>query len=261
MRVVAWDFLFYALLGIVIVFAVRIGGVVVVFAFLIIPATLSALYATGLRARLLLCWSTGVAGALLGLLFADRLDFSVGPSVALLLGAELVAATLLRKARRGVAASVGAVATVLCILLLLAIPSGRQRPGAARAGSGPKPDTAPPAALREPPAQDAETVTDESVTAAASGRELVELFERAPDMECRYRIVQRALEVEPRAGARLSLRLLETDPPPFFRQVVMSGLDGLTDTPPGFDPSQPFASEANQSAARALRAELGLEGE
>jgi hypothetical protein len=66
------------------------------------------------------------------------------------------------------------------------------------------------------------------------------------------------MEIEPRTGARLSLRLLETDPPPFFRLVVMDGLDGLTEEPLGFDSAQPFAAEANRRAARALRAELGL---
>ena len=42
-RTVCWDFLFYALLGVVITLAVRLAGLVVVFAFLIIPATVSAL--------------------------------------------------------------------------------------------------------------------------------------------------------------------------------------------------------------------------
>jgi zinc/manganese transport system permease protein len=91
-----WDFLFYALLGVVITLAVRIAGVVVVFSFLIIPATLSALFASGWRERLLIAWIIGTVSSILGLLFADRFDFSVGPAIALFLGVALVLAALLR---------------------------------------------------------------------------------------------------------------------------------------------------------------------
>ena len=45
-NVVWWDFLFYALCGLVICVAVRVSGVVLVFAFLIIPATTSALFSS-----------------------------------------------------------------------------------------------------------------------------------------------------------------------------------------------------------------------
>jgi len=89
-NVVWWDFLFYALLGIVITLAVRIAGVVVVFCFLIIPATISALLASGWVYRLALGWMSGVLASAFGLLFSYFLDFSVGPSVALFLGAGLV---------------------------------------------------------------------------------------------------------------------------------------------------------------------------
>ncbi|MCK4774358.1 MAG: metal ABC transporter permease, partial [Candidatus Krumholzibacteria bacterium] len=90
----AWDFLFYALVGVVITTAVRIGGVVVVFTFLIIPATISALLASGWRESLIVAWVTGAVASVLGLLFAERLDFSVGPAIALFLGAALVLAGL-----------------------------------------------------------------------------------------------------------------------------------------------------------------------
>jgi zinc/manganese transport system permease protein len=94
-----WDLLFYALLGVVVTLAVRIAGVVVVFAFLIIPATLSALLASGWRERLIVAWATGAIASVLGLLFAERLDFSVGPAIALFLGAALVLVGLLRLLR------------------------------------------------------------------------------------------------------------------------------------------------------------------
>jgi len=92
LRVVWWDFLFYTLLGVVITLAVRIAGVVVVFAFLIIPATISALFTPRLGARLVIAWVCGGVASLSGLLFSYYLDFSVGPAVALFLGVVLVLA-------------------------------------------------------------------------------------------------------------------------------------------------------------------------
>ena len=94
MRVVWWDFLFYTLCGTVITLAVHLAGVVVVFSFLIIPATLSALFSARWGSRLILAWITGVLASVLGLLFAYYLDFSVGPSVAMFMGLELVLAGL-----------------------------------------------------------------------------------------------------------------------------------------------------------------------
>ncbi len=81
-----WDFLFYALFGVVITQSVRVAGVVVVFAFLIIPATASALFFTSTGPRLVMAWGIGLAATLMGLFFAYQWDYSVGPSVAMFLG-------------------------------------------------------------------------------------------------------------------------------------------------------------------------------
>lgn len=97
LRVVLWDLLFYILLGIVITLAVQIAGVVVVFTFLIIPATVSALFSPHWGVRLIIAWLSGAAAVLSGLLFAQKLDFSVGPSVALFLGVLLIAGTIIRR--------------------------------------------------------------------------------------------------------------------------------------------------------------------
>jgi zinc/manganese transport system permease protein len=94
-----WDFLFYALIGMVITPAVRIAGVVLVFAFLIIPATLSALLASSWRGRVIIAWTTGGVCSAVGLLFAEQFDFSVGPAIALFLGVALALVGLLRLGR------------------------------------------------------------------------------------------------------------------------------------------------------------------
>ena len=95
-----WDFLFYALLGVVITVAVRISGVVTVFALLIIPATTSALFVTGWLSRLLLAWLTVVIASAGGLLVSYYLDFSMGPAIAMCLGLLLAVVAALARLRR-----------------------------------------------------------------------------------------------------------------------------------------------------------------
>ncbi len=85
LKVAWWDFLFYALIGVVVTMALKVAGVIVVFAFLIIPSTVSAIFSRRWGARLVIAWITGATASLAGLVFADRFDFSVGPSIALML--------------------------------------------------------------------------------------------------------------------------------------------------------------------------------
>jgi len=95
-KIIGWDFLFYALLGLVITLAVRMAGVVVIFAFLIIPATVSAIFSSHSSVRLAITWIFGIVSSSGGLLFAYYLDFSVGPAIAMLLGMGLGIAALVR---------------------------------------------------------------------------------------------------------------------------------------------------------------------
>ena len=96
-NVMWWDFVFYGLLGVVITLAVRVSGVVTVFSFLIIPATVSALFSAQWRSRMLIAIAAITVASLGGLLFAYYLDFSIGPAIALFLGAVLVIAALLSR--------------------------------------------------------------------------------------------------------------------------------------------------------------------
>lgn len=94
-----WDFVFYALLGVVITAAVRVSGVVTVFALLIMPATTSALFVSGWLSRLLLAWLTVTVASAGGLLFSYYLDFSMGPAIAMCLGALLAVVAALARLR------------------------------------------------------------------------------------------------------------------------------------------------------------------
>ena len=98
-NVMGWDFVFYGLLGVVITVAVRVTGVVTVFSFLIIPATISALFSTQWRVRMLIAFVAITVASLGGLLFAYYLDFSIGPAIALFLGVVLVVAALFSRFR------------------------------------------------------------------------------------------------------------------------------------------------------------------
>jgi zinc/manganese transport system permease protein len=89
-----WDFVFYALIGIVITTAVRIAGVLVVFGFLIMPATISAVFSSRWGTRLLIAWAVGGAASAAGLVGAYYLDFSVGPVIALCMGILLAAVAI-----------------------------------------------------------------------------------------------------------------------------------------------------------------------
>jgi hypothetical protein len=258
-RVAAWDFLFYSLIGVVITFAVRIGGVVVVFAFLIIPATISAIFSARLIPRLLLTWGAGILGALLGLLFAHRLDFSVGPAVALFLGVELALAGLTARTRPLVGGVVTALVAVAYVVLLANAPACETTSPVAgdrdiSAAVEPAPEHL--HHVEHPHAGEASLPSIEDLTDPG---ELASRFEGAPDAGSRSEIVSRTLEVEPRCGAFLALRFLEEDPPIFFRQMVADALEARSSEPLGFDPMRPPGEEGNRVALERLRRAFRLD--
>jgi zinc/manganese transport system permease protein len=99
-HVIVWDFVFYVLLGIVITLSVQMGGIVVVFAFLIIPATIAVVFPSKGGYQLPIAWISAITASLGGLVFAYKYDFSIGPAIALFLGCELIIVGLIHKLRR-----------------------------------------------------------------------------------------------------------------------------------------------------------------
>jgi zinc/manganese transport system permease protein len=92
-----WDFLFYFTFGIVIIEAIRVAGVLTVFAFLILPASISALFAVQWRQRILIGLGAGILAALVGLYLSITMDVSVSPLIILLLGGILLLGVFARK--------------------------------------------------------------------------------------------------------------------------------------------------------------------
>jgi zinc/manganese transport system permease protein len=135
-RVALWDVVFYVSFAVVVTSSVRLAGVLLVFAYLIIPAAVGALLATSVAVRLALGWGVGVLVSAAGLLAAYRWDLPTGASVVTAFGVLIAGAALalgaiafVRRLRaRGGGAlrgpGAGACAAVaLAGLLLLAFPA------------------------------------------------------------------------------------------------------------------------------------------
>jgi len=82
-----WNFLFYLSIGLAIVLAVRIGGVIPVFSYLIIPPVSAILLARKTSAVVAIAMTVGVVGSFFGLYFSVHFDFPAGSSVVAILGA------------------------------------------------------------------------------------------------------------------------------------------------------------------------------
>jgi len=85
-----WDFVFYALFGVVVTSFVQIGGVLLVFSYLIVPAVCAIYLAESLAARLVIGWVTATLGGLGGLYVSYAGDFPTGAAIVCTLGAILL---------------------------------------------------------------------------------------------------------------------------------------------------------------------------
>jgi zinc/manganese transport system permease protein len=92
-----WDMLFYLIFGVVITSAVAIGGVLIVFSFLVIPTVIGALFLRGTLSRLLLGWSVGFLGSILGIAASVAFDMPTGAAVVATFGVLLAVALTVRQ--------------------------------------------------------------------------------------------------------------------------------------------------------------------
>jgi zinc/manganese transport system permease protein len=77
----AWNFFFYVTIGLAIVFSVRIGGVLPVFSYLVVPAVAAILVARRTAAMLLAAGIFSIIAGYGGLWYAYTFDFPAGPSI------------------------------------------------------------------------------------------------------------------------------------------------------------------------------------
>jgi zinc/manganese transport system permease protein len=87
-RIFLWDVLFYASFALVVTSSVRLAGVLLVFAYLIVPAAIAGLFAAQLGKRLLLAWGLGFLVTLAGLYASWAWDTPTGPAIVTMFGAS-----------------------------------------------------------------------------------------------------------------------------------------------------------------------------
>lgn len=94
-----WDFWFYALFGAVVTTFVQIGGVLLVFSYLIVPAVCANFLARKLGALFLIGWVVATLSSVVGLYASSRYDWPTGAAIVCTLGAALVLTGVVAKIR------------------------------------------------------------------------------------------------------------------------------------------------------------------
>ena len=132
-----WEFFFYATFGVIVTSSVALGGVLLVFSLLIVPAAIGMLYSTRFLPQLLIAWAAGAAASLLGLIASYSLDLPTGATMVCSLGISLGIAGLMapflrdrapRMSHRFITALRSCLAAVLCVsgAWLMAAPKADQ---------------------------------------------------------------------------------------------------------------------------------------
>ncbi len=95
-----WDFVFYALFGIVVTSFVQIGGVLLTFSYLIVPAVCANLLVRSLGAMLAVGWVVATLCSISGLVISYEFDLPTGAAIVCVLGATLPLVGLFSRLRR-----------------------------------------------------------------------------------------------------------------------------------------------------------------
>lgn len=90
LKVRLWDFLFYAAFAVIVVSFVRVAGVLLTFAYLIVPAVCAVMLADQWSARLAIGASLASLASLVGLYASYRLDLPTGAAIVCACGLILV---------------------------------------------------------------------------------------------------------------------------------------------------------------------------
>jgi zinc/manganese transport system permease protein len=102
-----WNFLFYISIGLAIVFAVKINGVIPVFSYLIIPAVSAIMLTKNNIAVLVISFVISILAGFFGLNFSFHYDFPAGSSIVAILGGifilcsiyKIISRALVKKAK------------------------------------------------------------------------------------------------------------------------------------------------------------------
>jgi zinc/manganese transport system permease protein len=94
-----WNFLFYLSIGLTIVLAVRAGGVIPVFSYIVVPPVSAILLTRKKGSLVLIAMLLSVAGSFFGIFFSTHFDFPAGSSVVSMLGVIFLIAAGVRLAK------------------------------------------------------------------------------------------------------------------------------------------------------------------
>jgi zinc/manganese transport system permease protein len=95
-----WNSLFYISIGLSIVFAVKISGVIPVFSYLIIPAVSAIMLAKSDKLVIIIAMLISFFGSFIGLNVSFHFDFPAGSSIVAVLGAIFLIITAIRLTRQ-----------------------------------------------------------------------------------------------------------------------------------------------------------------
>jgi len=89
-RAERWNLAFYLLLGLAIALAIKAIGILLMFAFLVVPAAVGLLVSRGLAATFVVAVGVAVVAVFLGIYFSYRFDFPSAPMIVTVLGGLLL---------------------------------------------------------------------------------------------------------------------------------------------------------------------------
>jgi zinc/manganese transport system permease protein len=92
-----WDFVFYMLFGLVVTSFVHIGGVLLVFSYLVVPAVCATYLVNSFTARFAVGWAIATVASMISLLITAQGDLPIGAAIVCMLGVTLVLSALTAK--------------------------------------------------------------------------------------------------------------------------------------------------------------------
>ena len=91
-----WNFLFYISIGLAIVYAVKINGVIPVFSYLIVPAVSAIMLSKSNLAIFIIAAVISILASFFGLYFSFHYDFPAGSSIVAVLGGIFILASMIK---------------------------------------------------------------------------------------------------------------------------------------------------------------------
>ncbi len=117
-RVQAWEFFFYLILGVAFSLSVSVAGVLVIFSYLVIPATAALVLDVGMAATFVVAVLIAVIASASGVFFSYTWDLPTGPTIVAALSALLLLCGVWRQVARLRPASAMKRAALLLVLVV-----------------------------------------------------------------------------------------------------------------------------------------------